>query len=277
MNTAGIFKTNSIDEVIEQTKDKVRKNPDSADLRANLFQLLALKGDWTRAVDSLKLSAEMNSQAQPVAMLYVAAVNAEVDRQNVFQGNGRPAIFGDADEWMGYLIASIEEKDPSKSEELLDKAMELAPEVSGTIKTRNGEEVNFEWLADGDSRLGPMLEFLNNGQYGWVPFNEIESLRIIEPSGISDLIWSQAELVLTNGRSIVGMVPNRYPGDYASLDDKFNLGHRTEWVPLFESEESEYYKGVGQKTYISDLGDYPILEIESIKFNPVLTQDDAES
>lgn len=277
MNTAGIFKTNSIQDVIEQTKDKVRKNPGSADLRANLFQLLSLKGDWTKAVDSLKLSAEMNSQAQPVAMLYVAAVNAEVDRQNVFKGNGRPSIFGDADEWMGYLITAIEEQDPAKSEELLDQAMELAPEVSGTIITRNGEEIKFEWLADGDSRLGPMLEFLNNGQYGWVPFNEIQSLRIIEPSGISDLIWSQAELVLSNGRSIVGMVPNRYPGDYANLEDSFNLGHRTEWQPLYENSESEFYKGVGQKTYMSDVGDHPILEIESIKFNPVQVQDSEEA
>ncbi|KAB2859961.1 MAG: GTP-binding protein, partial [Bauldia sp.] len=36
----------------------------------------------------------------------------------------------------------------------------------------------FEWIADADSRLGPTLEVVINGRYGWLPFEHMAALAI---------------------------------------------------------------------------------------------------
>lgn len=263
------FKTHSIEQVLEEIKQAIRKKPDSADLRAQLFQVLALKGDWQRAVDQLKISAEMNQQAQPVAMIYVAAINAESERNEVFAGRAAPAVFGNPPDWMALLSQAFKEESAEQAAEFRRQALEMAPAISGKLKTHadNEQELAFEWLCDGDSRLGPVLEFMNNGRYGWIPFEHIASMRLIEAQGLSDLLWVQAEVVMLDGRSHVGLIPVRYPvlEGYAEQDDALNLGHRTEWLELAE----DVYQGLGQKMLMSDEADHGILEIATIQFDLV--------
>lgn len=263
------FKTHSIDKVLEDIKQAIRKKPDSADLRAYLFQVLALKGDWQRAVDQLKISAEMNQQAQPIAMIYVAAINAESERNDVLAGHVAPAVFGTPPDWMALLSQALKEKDVFQAAALRQQALEMAPTVSGKLKTHvdKEQEIAFEWLCDGDGRLGPILEFMNNGRYGWIPFEDIESLRLIEAKGLSDLLWVQVEVQMLDGRSHVGLIPARYPAlkSYAEQGDALNLGHRTEWVELAEN----IYQGLGQKMFMSNVAEYGIVEIANIQFDLV--------
>lgn len=261
------FKTHSIDEVLEEIKQAVRKKPDNADLRAQLFQVLALKGDWQRAVDQLKISAEMNQQAQPVAMIYINAINAESERNEVLAGRAMPAVFGTPPDWMALLSQALKEDSREQAAALRQQALEMAPSFGGTLKTHANSEqdIAFQWLCDGDGRLGPILEFMSNGRYGWIPFEDIESVRFIEAQGLSDLLWVQTEVHLLDGRSHVGIVPARYPAtvDYASQNDALNLGHRTEWLELSE----DIYQGLGQKMFMSDEAEYGLLEIAEIRFN----------
>lgn len=261
------FKTHSIDEVLEEIKQAIRKKPSNADLRAQLFQVLALKGDWQRAVDQLKISAEMNPQAQPVVMIYVAAINAESERNEVLAGRAMPAVFGTPPDWFALLTQALKEESAEQAAALRVQAFEMAPTVSGKLSTHaeSEEEVAFEWLCDGDGRLGPVLEFMSNGRYGWIPFEAIQSVRFIEAQGLSDLLWVQAEVVMADGRSHVGLVPVRYPAltDYADQDDALNLAHRTEWSALSD----DIYQGFGQKMFMSDETDFSLLEIANIHFN----------
>lgn len=261
------FKTHSIDEVLEELKQRVRKQPNEADLRAQLFQLFALKGDWQRAVDQLKMSAELNPQAQPVALIYVAAMNAEQERLEVLAGRSAPAVFGTPPEWMALLVQALKEESAEQAAALRDQALELAPAIGGRLTTYADAEnsIDFEWLCDGDSRLGPVLEFMSNGRYGWIPLQQIESLRLIEAQGLSDLLWVQAEVVMRDQRSHVGLIPVRYPAinQLSEQDDALNLGHRTEWVELDDAG----YQGLGQKVLLSDEADFGILEIAEIKFD----------
>lgn len=261
------FKTHSIDEVLAEIKNAVRKKPDDADLRAQLFQVLALKGDWQRAVDQLKLSAEMNPQAQPVAMIYINAMNAESERTKVLAAEAMPAVFGTPPDWFALLTQALKEADPAQAAALRQQALEMAPMVGGVLKTHEDSEqsVEFEWLCDGDGRLGPLLEFLSNGRYGWIPFEAIESLRFIKAQGLSDLLWVQTEVYMADGHSHVGLVPARYPAkvDYASQNDALNLAARTEWIALSEN----IYQGLGQKMLMTDENEYGLLDIAEIRFD----------
>ena len=47
---------------------------------------------------------------------------------------------------------------------------ELAIHLRGSL---NGQP--FEWVADADSRLGPVMEAIINGRYYWVPFARLAS------------------------------------------------------------------------------------------------------
>lgn len=262
-----LFKTHSIDEVLAEIKNAVRKKPDSADLRAQLFQVLALKGDWQRAVDQLKLSAEMNPQAQPVAMIYINAMNAESERAKVFAGEAMPAVFGTPPEWFALLTQALQEDNPDQAAAFRQQALEMAPMIGGVLTRHDNSEQTqaFEWLCDGDGRLGPLLEFMSNGRYGWIPFEAIASLRLIQAQGLSDLLWVQTEVLMLDGRSHVGLVPARYPAqlDYASQADALNLVARTEWIALSET----IYQGLGQKMLMSDSNEYGLLEIAEIRFD----------
>jgi len=73
---------------------------------------------------------------------------------------------------------------------LRNEAFELAPATAGTI---DGED--FDWLADADVRMGPMLEAIINGQYYWIPFQQIQAIRIEEPADLRDVVWMPAYLL----------------------------------------------------------------------------------
>lgn len=262
------FKTHSVAEVLEEVKQAVRKKPQDADLRAQLFQLLSLEGDWQRAVDQLKISAQLNPQAQPVALIYVGAINAEQERLEVLSGRSAPAVFGTPPEWLALLAQAFKAETRAEATACRHQALELAPAVSGHLRTHAGaetESIAFEWIADGDSRLGPVLEFFNNGRYGWIPFEHIKQVRFIEAQGLSDIMWVQTEVVLIDGSSHVGLVPVRYPAidGYDKQTDNLKLGHLTEWVAIDEDS----YQGVGQKTLITDEADYGQLELAQITFD----------
>ena len=63
--------------------------------------------------------------------------------------------------------------------ECSERALEAAPVVAGKV---NGQP--FEWIADADSRLGPILEAMIDGRYYWVPFSRGFKKLLIEPPQI---------------------------------------------------------------------------------------------
>ena len=83
-------------------------------------------------------------------------------------------VFGEPDQWLALLIESrllVGRGEAAHSEELRLRAFEEAPASSGSIDGRP-----FEWIADADSRLGPVLEAIINGRYYWVPFARLSEV-----------------------------------------------------------------------------------------------------
>lgn len=138
-------------------------------------------------------------------------------------------------------------------------ALEAAPASPGTL---NGTP--FEWLADADPRLGPMLEVLLNGSYYWVPVQRVREIRIEAPSDIRDLVWLPAQFVWANGGEAVGFIPTRYPGSESSADDAIRLARKTDWT----GSEADGALGLGQRVLATDQADVPLLELRSVTFSP---------
>ena len=96
----------------------------------------------------------------------------------------------------------------------------------------------FEWIADADSRLGPVLEVVINGRYGWVPFSELTQVTIEAPADLRDMVWAPAQLSLLNGGQTVALVPARYPGTGSAADAALQLSRKTEWLEIGERSVS---------------------------------------
>jgi type VI secretion system protein ImpE len=150
---------------------------------------------------------------------------------------------------------------------LRQQAYEDAPAVSGKV---NGEA--FEWLADADSRIGPFLEAVVNGNYYWIPMHRISKIEIEAPADLRDLVWLPAQFSWANEGQAIGLIPARYPGSESSADSAIQLARRTEWVEL----GGDTYSGMGQKLMATNANDYPLLEIREIVFD-IAPDDDEES
>lgn len=238
-------------------QDNVRKDPSNPKLRIFLFQLLCVLGDWKRAIAQLKLSAELDENATMMAQTYREAIICEVYRDKVFAGEKDPLILGEPETWLAHLIEAqkhLAAGHVAQASALRAQAFAAAPTSSGTL---NG--VSFEWIADADVRLGPVLEVLINGKYYWLPFAQIKSLEIEEPSDLRDTVWMAGVLTLVNGGELAALIPTRYPGS-SSGDTAAKLARATVWQDLGD----ETFVGMGQRLLATDQSDVALMDVRSL-------------
>ncbi|OIQ33331.1 MAG: virulence protein SciE type [Alphaproteobacteria bacterium MedPE-SWcel] len=241
-------------------QDDVRKDPSNAKLRIFLFQLLCVLGDWKRAVTQLKLSADMDSAATTMAQAYREAIICEVYRDKVFRGEKDPLIFGEPEEWLALLIQAQKALASGQTQQAADiraRAFDAAPAVSGEI---NG--TRFDWIADADPRLGPVLEVIVNGRYFWMPFAQIDTLELEEPADLRDAVWMAGTLTPKDGGALAVLVPTRYPGS-AEAGGKMALGRETNWVDL----GADTFSGLGQRVLATNIEDVALMDLRLLKMD----------
>jgi type VI secretion system protein ImpE len=243
----------------------VKVKPADARLRIFMAQLLCVIGQWERAHTQLNVAADLMPAAIPMREMVGHALRCELLRAEVFAGKRAPMVFGHPDQWLAMLIESLMQAgqgNQALSDDLAARAFEAAPAVPGSI---NGER--FEWIADADSRMGPVLEAFVNGKYYWIPFSRLTKVSLDAPTDLRDMVWLAAYLTFDNGGEVVAMIPARYPGSQSSTDTAIQLSRKTEWLPL-GGEGSERFSGMGQRVLTSNLGDHSLLDVRLIELEP---------
>jgi type VI secretion system protein ImpE len=246
---------------LAQLQEQVRAKPADPKLRIFLFQLLCVLGQWERALNQLKVAAELDPGALAMAQIYGAAVRCEAIRDDVFAGKKSPMIFGQPDQWLALLIESLllaGRSEQAQSQEFRARAFEEAPATEGDIDTRP-----FAWIADADSRLGPVLEAVINGRYYWVPFSRLLKVQIEKPEDLRDMVWMPAHLQFENGGESVALIPTRYAGSQSSSDGLIMLARKTVW----EEIAPEAHRGLGQRILTTDTEDVPLMDVRTISLN----------
>lgn len=259
------LKQNDLQGALAALQDQVRAKPGDAKLRIFLFQLLCVMGDWKRAIMQLKLCAELDAAAIPMAQTYREAIICEVYREKVFAGEKDPLIFGEPQEWVALMIEAnraLAQGHPSKANELRDAAFAQVPDAGGTL---NGER--FDWVADADMRLGPLLEIIVNGKYFWMPFSAISTLTVDAPEDLRDSVWTAANLTLQNGGGFVALIPSRYVGTTASGDPMAMMSRTTTWTDL----GNDTHVGAGQRLLTTGDSDVAIMDLRELKMDAVMT------
>jgi type VI secretion system protein ImpE len=247
-----------LDESLAELTEQVRKDPSNAKYRTFLFQLLVVLGQWERALTQLKVVGELDAATLAMVQAYREALQCEVLRAGVFSGQRSPLVFGEPEPWVALLLEALRwtgTGQHDRAKDLRARALEEAPATAGTI-----DDQRFEWIADADSRMGPMLEAIVNGRYYWIPFHRIRSVEIEEPSDLRDIVWTPVHFVWANGGEVVGMIPTRYPGSEASGDDAIRLARKTEWVEA----SADVYVGLGQRMFATDAGDHSLMDTRRI-------------
>lgn len=255
------LKAGDLNGALEELQAAVRADSGKASLRVFLFQLLCVLGNWKRAIQQLKVSAEMDPSATPMAQTYREGIVCEVYREKVFAGEKDPLIFGEPQEWIALMLDALKLQAGGHIEKAAAtraRAFDAAPSVSGEIDGQS-----FEWIADADMRMGPLLEAVINGKYYWIPFSAISRLSFDEPADLRDAVWTPCTLTTANGGEVVALIPTRYAGTVENGDDDAKLARKTEWVDVGH----DTYVGVGQRLLATDLGDHAIMDIRKVRLN----------
>ncbi len=208
----------------------LRNNPADLAQRTFLFELLCFSGQYDRAEKQLGVLAQGGREAEMGAVLYYSALHAEKTRHETFRKQEFPKTAA-------------------------------PPPASGTL---NGKP--FDSIADADPEIGARLEVYAAGAYLWIPFAHIASLKMEAPRRLRDTLWTPA-MVLT-GPDFKGtdigevLIPAIYPFSWKSDDQSVWLGRSTAWVGDDEGHEFP----VGQKMFIVDGEEVPLLETRSLEF-----------
>lgn len=253
------FRRGDLQGCLQSLQAAVRKEAADTALRIFLVQVLMVQGDWDRALNQLRVIGDMEASALPMVHAYSAAIQCERVRADVFAGTRGPLLFGDPVPWIALQIQGLALLGGGRAQEAAElraQALESAPATGGTI---NGER--FEWIADADSRLGPVLEVLLNGAYYWVPFDRIASVTVEPPSDARDLVWLPAQFEWSNGGEAMGLIPVRYPGSEQSEDAAIRLARKTEW----QEAGPDAYVGLGQRILTTDGPEIGLLELRELR------------
>ena len=234
MRARELFQAGELDQAIETLGVELRDNPTDAQRRTFLFELLCFSGNYDRAEKQLDVLARSGPQAELGALFYRSALYAERMRQEMFRTRQFP-------------------QSPTPP-----------PAVSGTL---NG--VPFQSLVDADPRIGARLEVFAAGQYMWIPFEHIASIRMAPPTRLRDLLWAPA--VVRAGPGFRGaelgevLLPALAPLSWQHPDGAVRLGRATEWQELADGSQAP----LGQKLLLVDDEEFPILELRELEIAPV--------
>jgi len=272
MSAVDALRDGDVDRALTELQDEVRASPDEPRHRIFLFQLLSVLGQWERALTQLHVVRDLDPGAIAMVRTYEAVLQCEALRQRVFAGEKTPLILGDPEPWVAELVEALRlsaQGDAEAARRLREHAYEEAPASAGTLScagdpqcATGGTDADFAWLADADTRLGPILEAIVNGRYYWVPLARIKQVNIDAPEDLRDVVWLPARFLWTNEGEAVGMIPTRYPGSERSDDGQIQLARRTEWHQPTEGA----YEGIGQRLLATDQGEYAIMNVRQIRF-----------
>lgn len=260
MKAENALKQGDIDTALQLLQEQVRKQPADVELRVFLFQLLAVMGQWDRALTQLNVAGEMDDSTLAMVAMYRQVIACERLREQVFMGHKEPVVLGKPREWVALLLQALKltgRSEYAKSQQLRAQAFEEAAPTSGMIDGQS-----FSWIADSDPRLGPVVEVIIDGRYLWAPVENLNSIVVDEPVDLRDVIWLPAHFTWRNGGENYGLLPARYPFSY-QYGPLPALARKTEWQDCGEG----LFLGTGQKTWVTDIDEYPLMDVRSIRLN----------
>ena len=245
---------------IGQVKESLKDTPEDISTRLFFFELLCLAGELDQGGEQLDHVGDQYGAMRPAVETCFQVLAAEKARRAFFEAQGEPHFLTAPPEYAALHIEALKEKRCSRASELLERALDLQPALAGEV---DGQV--FEEFGDADVFLGPFLEVFTDRKYVWLPFEQIRWIEIIRPVESRDRIWARAKVHASGGSLGEVRLPVIYPGSSGHHDEAMKLGRLTDWIDLGEGLS----RGIGQRLFLIDGQEIPMLEIEEINFSEV--------
>ncbi|MDH4449680.1 MAG: type VI secretion system accessory protein TagJ [Rhodoferax sp.] len=263
---------------------EVRKRPTHIEQRWALVELLCVLGHWERALQQLQAAAQLVSTGDPhgahwqaKAQLVRGLVRAHAQRKAVFAGEQQPVPVVDNPPWMQALASALGHNargEHAQADALRSSALQAAPTQPGICTGAHHDTPTtqpYSWISDTDTRLGPVCELVIAGGYRWLAFADLARLSIQPPSSLLDLVWLPVTLQLRGtqaaGKTLHAYIPTRYVAteEVAHQQPKAQghallLARRTQWHEVGDTG----IFALGQKTFMTDQGDFALLDIRQL-------------
>ncbi|MFO0576873.1 MAG: type VI secretion system accessory protein TagJ [Polyangia bacterium] len=233
--------------------------------RTTLFSLLCFAGDLTRAEHQLRALGQESEEAAQGATIYEQVLRANRTREAVLRGElpgqfmlSEPACAASQRQ----VIRCVASGDLAGAEEALRESARLWP----ACPVQCGELTGV--LRDVDDRVAPFAELFVNGEYVWLPWEQLRSLRVPRPVQLRDLIWAPVVVELDAG-PLQAFMPVLYPETGAAADELTRLGR----VTVFRDNEFGLTLGQGARLLAlqpasaeepAPVHDLPLLEVDRI-------------
>jgi type VI secretion system protein ImpE len=233
MNPTELYRQGRLNDALQALSAELRDHPTDTRRRTFLFELLCFAGEYERADKQLEILAQSGPTAEIGVLLYRSAIFAEKQRQDLFARGEFPT-------------------DKNESE----------AEPGGVL---NGK--SFAACSDADPRIGARLELFAAGSYLLLPLEHVASIHIAPPKRLRDLLWTPA--AVRTAPSFKGvelgevLLPVLAPFSWRHPDDRVRLGRMTVWE---KSEEYRYPAPFGQKIWLVDEEEVPLLELRALEF-----------
>jgi type VI secretion system protein ImpE len=262
MTPQELFKAGSLQDAIAAATEEVKRHPADTAHRGFLAELLCFTGDYQRADTMLDALGTQEPQVALGLSLFRQVLRAEQARQDFYKQGRLPEFLDQPEPHIKlHLEASIlhREGKPKEAAELLEKAEELRPAVSGVC---NGAA--FDDFRDIDDLTAGFFEVLTStGKYYWIPVEKIDLVEFRDPERPRDLLWRRARTVVRGGPDGEVFFPTLYAGASAESDDRIRLGRLTDW----RGGDGEPRLGIGQRTFVVGEEDRTIMELKELTFN----------
>lgn len=263
MNADELFQKGRLLEAIAAQTAAVKAHPLDSDARFLLFLLLCFAGELERAEAQLEAAVVRSDDLQMGSIVYRSLLGSELERRKVYEEGVEPVFPPDAPPSLALrhtVLRHLAEGDTQGAGSVLAEAEEQGVALSGKL---NGTA--YDGLRDYDDLLGQVLEVYTGGRYVWLPFERVRRLTLQAPKSHVDLLWTPAELVDTDDRTVNVYIPVLYAGSHAHPDETVRLGRATEWIDC----GGIGMRGAGQRVLYSMSGETeretPLLELRTLE------------
>jgi type VI secretion system protein ImpE len=266
--------------LLAQAEQRVRAQPTHPEHRWAMVEILCTLCQWDRALAQLQAWAKFVPDGAARAHLTRGLIQAEAQRVQVFLGQQPPGVVVDYPPWMAQLAQALAYNAQGlhhKADDCRQQALAAAPVRSGLCQWTDTQqeseaypETSFEWLADSDTRLGPVCEVMTAGAYRWLAFSDVARIQMAPPQHALDFIWLPARLQLqgngAGGKTMHVFLPARscWTAAPPSPDTSQQAMLRARLTTWTEVGESGIFSS-GQKTWMTDGIDWPLLDVREVR------------
>ncbi|VAW45393.1 Protein of avirulence locus ImpE [hydrothermal vent metagenome] len=249
---------------ISAISEEISNEPNNANKRAFLVELLCFNGDFDRADKQLNALVILDPSVALSVGTWRQLIRAAQTRYDVYESGAIPEVIEAPTPRIQdslALLLALRENRTDDCAKLISK-IDSKPNHEYSI---NNQLVN--GLRDLDDINAGIFEVMaSNGKYFWVDFSQVIELHFSPPERPLDLLWRKATISLINGTEGEVFIPSIYHG--SKNDDAMKLGKKTDWV-----EHNSVINGQGLRTWLVGDEDLSIMDITSIiNIQPAVTE-----